>query len=235
MRDEDHRGALGRQLLQRGEELIHFLGHEDGRRLVEDDDPGAAVEHLQDLDALALAHAQLVDELIGGDVETEEGREVADLLAGLADVEPERRPGLVAEHHVLPHREVVGQHEVLEDHADPRRDGVAERVELALHPVHHDGALVGPLGTVERLHQRGLARAVLAHDGVHGARPHREVDAVVGHHAGEPLDDAAELDGDRTRRRLGHSRSSTTKRGVPGATPSTPLVVMAVATTCSGR
>ena len=57
--DEDHRHPTGHQLAQRGEELVDLLGHEDGGRLVEDDDAGAAVEHLQDLDPLAFAHAEL--------------------------------------------------------------------------------------------------------------------------------------------------------------------------------
>ena len=63
------------------------------------------------------------------------------------------------------------------------------------HAVDGDRALVGPVGAVERLHQRRLAGAVLADDGVDGAGAHREVDAVVGDHAGEALDDAAQLDG----------------------------------------
>ena len=44
---------------------------------------------------------------------------------------------------------------------------------------------------VEDLHQRRLAGAVLADDGVDRAGRDREVDAVVGDHAGEALDDAA--------------------------------------------
>ena len=64
-----------------------------------------------------------------------------------------------------------------------------------LDAVDADGALVGLVQPVERLHQRGLARAVLAADGVDLARGHDEVDVVVGDDAGEPLRDATQLDG----------------------------------------
>ena len=37
------------------EQLLRLLRRQDGRRLVEDQDLGAAVERLQDLDALLLA------------------------------------------------------------------------------------------------------------------------------------------------------------------------------------
>ena len=88
----------------------------------------------------------------------------------LADVELHGVAGLAAEDDVLPHREVVGQHEVLEDHADAGLDGVGRRAEVALPPFDDDRALVGPVGAVERLHQRRLAGPVLADDGVDRAR-----------------------------------------------------------------
>ena len=43
---------------------------------------------------------------------------------------------------------------------------------------------------VERLHQRRLAGAVLAHDGVHLTAADPQLDVAVGHDAGEPLGDA---------------------------------------------
>ena len=68
---------------------------------------------------------------------------------------------------------------------------------MALVAVDDDRALVGPVRAVEGLHQRRLAGAVLADDGVDRAGADREVDAVVGDDAGEALDDVAQLDRDR--------------------------------------
>src|SRR5690606_11778684 len=61
-------------------------------------------------------------------------------------------------------------------------------------PVDEDLALVRAVQPVEGLHQGGLARPVLADDGVHGARADRDVDVVVGHDPREPLGDPAQLD-----------------------------------------
>ena len=46
------------ELAQRCEELVDLLRHEHRGRLVEDEDAGTAVEHLQDLDPLAIADAE---------------------------------------------------------------------------------------------------------------------------------------------------------------------------------
>ena len=76
---------------------------------------------------------------------------------------------LGSEDDVLEDGEVVGELEVLEHHADPGIDGVGRRGEVHLAAVDSDRALVGALDAVEDLHQRGLAGAVLADDGVDGA------------------------------------------------------------------
>ncbi len=65
---------------------------------------------------------------------------------------------------------------------------------LTVFAVDGDRALVGPVRAVERLHQRRLAGAVLADDGVDGTGAHGQVDAVVGDDTREPLDDVAQLD-----------------------------------------
>jgi hypothetical protein len=59
------------------EDLLGLLGREDGRRLVEDEDPGLAVERLEDLDALLPADRQGADLGVGIDLEAEPGAELA--------------------------------------------------------------------------------------------------------------------------------------------------------------
>jgi hypothetical protein len=63
--DEQHGHALGAQAGERGEQLVDLLRDEHGGRLVEDEHAGAAVEHLEDLDALAVADPQVLDERVG--------------------------------------------------------------------------------------------------------------------------------------------------------------------------
>ena len=59
--DEDDAPTGLRHRSERPEQLLDLLGSEDRGRLVHDQDPGAPVEQLQDLDPLLLADRQLPD------------------------------------------------------------------------------------------------------------------------------------------------------------------------------
>ena len=172
---------------------------------------GAAVERLQDLDPLLLADGDLLDEQ-----------------------RPGRRRGRTAcesSSHALPRRA-----RLVEQHADrgaarsprtmfsatvitgismkcwctipiPCLDRVLRRAEgdgLSA----HDGSRPSPacVEPVEDVHQRRLARAVLAEQRVDLARPQVEVDVVVRDDARDSLRDAAELE-DRRRLRSCERRS----------------------------
>ena len=109
------------------------------------------------------------------------------------EAEPAR---LVAEEHVLRHRQVVDQVEFLVDGGDAGlhrglRVGEADRL---AEPLDLPG--VGLVRAGEHLDQRGLAGAVLAEQAVHLAGPHLQLHAVERayageglHHVGEPQND----------------------------------------------
>ena len=88
VRDEDDGEALLLEPAQRVEELVDLLGHEDGGRLVEDQGAGAAVEDLEDLDALPVTDAEVLDQGVGVDVEPVRVGDLVDLAPGGAEVEP---------------------------------------------------------------------------------------------------------------------------------------------------
>ena len=93
---------------------------------------------------------------------------------------------------VLRDAQVRHQRILLEDHghAEPARiRGVAHRDHLA---IGQDLALVSPVGAAQDLHQRGLARAVLAHHHVDLAGVQRQRDLVQRQHAGKAFGDAAQ-------------------------------------------
>ena len=216
--DEDHGGALGGEAAQAVEELVDLLGHEYGGGLVEDEDPGPAVEDLEDLDPLALADAELLDELVRVDVEAVAIGQLLDLSPGRAEADHHAGRRLAPEDDVLEDGEVVGEHEVLVDHADAEVDRLLRRAEVHRLAEDLDRALVRCLHAVEDLHQRRLAGPVLADDGMDRPGLHREVDPVVGDHAGEALDDAAQADrhvagGDARR---GGATAPVRGRGGPG-------------------
>ena len=122
--DEHDGRALFGELTQRLEERVDLLGHENSGGLIEDEDVGAAVQHLQDLDTLLVANTQIRDQRVGIDVETVPFAEVPNPGSCLVCVERQLRSRLLAEHDVFPDREVDRQHEGLEHHADAVGDGV---------------------------------------------------------------------------------------------------------------
>ena len=96
---------------------------------------------------------------------------------------------------------------MLVDHANAQLDGVTGRVDLHLPEVAIFSwslapwqreiylARVRPVQAREDVHQRALASAVLAQQGVDLASAHLQVHVVVGDYAGEVFDDAAHFDG----------------------------------------
>src|SRR5258705_4497813 len=61
VRDEDQGLALATQLANDREELVDLLRCEDGGRLVEDEQLGAAIEDLEDLDSLLQTEWDVLD------------------------------------------------------------------------------------------------------------------------------------------------------------------------------
>ena len=82
VRDEDDGQALGLELAQVVEERVDLLRDEHGGRLVEDEGAGAAVEDLEDLHALAVGDAEVLDEDVGADAEAVRVGDLLDLARG---------------------------------------------------------------------------------------------------------------------------------------------------------
>ena len=124
--DEDDAVALGGEAAQDREDLLRLLGRQHGRGLVEDEDPGFAIERLEDLDTLLPADRQRPDLGVGVDVEPEplaklddpaRGPPFRSRKIGLAIVSSPRRMLSATDQH-------RHEHEVLVDHADATGDGV---------------------------------------------------------------------------------------------------------------
>ena len=189
VRDEDDRRSLVAQPCEHLEEVQRFLRREHRRGLVEDQHARPAVEHLEDLEPLAIAHGEVsgggfeVDAQAGGHHEGLQSRPHRGLGAA------QKEPGLRAEHHVLEGRERVHEHEVLVHHAQPQGDGVVGAAQPRALPEDLDRAAVGRVRPVEHRHERALAGAVLAHEGMHRTRGDRQVHCLVGAHRAEALVD----------------------------------------------
>ncbi len=119
-----------------------------------------------------------------------------DALARRASVELAERPArrLDAEHHVLGDGEHRDEHEVLVDHADAGIDRVAGPVERDDPVVDEDLPVVGPVETVQDVHEGRLARAVLAQERVDLTGLDDEVHVPVRHDPGKALGDPSQLE-----------------------------------------
>ena len=102
--------------------------------------------------------------------------------------------GLAPEQHVLGDGEVREQVDLLVDRADAGRLRGRRRAELVLLAVDQHGAGVDRVDAGQRLDQRRLAGAVLAHQRVHLAGVEPERDLVEGADAAEGDGDVAHLD-----------------------------------------
>ena len=84
---------------------------------------------------------------------------------------------------------------MLVNHAKTGLDRLPGVVEMHRLAVDEDFAFVRVVEPEQEVHQRRLAGAVFAKQGVDLARPDREVDAIVGDDPGKPLDDVAHRHG----------------------------------------
>ncbi len=122
--DEDDAAAVGGHRAERAEQLVHLLRGEHRGRLVHDQDPGAAVEQLEDLDPLLLTDRELPDLGPRVDPQSELGGQPGDL--GFRSARVQAEPGRVqSEQDVLGDRLRGDQREMLVDHAQTGGDRVA--------------------------------------------------------------------------------------------------------------
>ena len=197
--DQHHRFSLLLQLLEDAEQMVGLGRRENARGFVQDQDLGAAIERLEDLDALLQADRQFLDEGVGIDLQAVFAFEPVELRARLGDAALQQRVAFGPENNVLQHREIVDQHEVLVHHPYTERDRVVRGLDRGRLAADTDFAAVGLIEAVEDRHQRRLAGAVLADDAMDRADGDRERDVPVRRDRAEALGDAGELDRRRDR------------------------------------
>ena len=195
VRDQDDGLALVAQRFQDAKEMIGLGRGENAGGLIENEDFGAAIQRLEDFDALLLADREILDDGIGIDLEAVIGGEALQLGAGLGEGAAKQHAVLGAEHDVFEHGEIVDQHEMLVHHADAEGERMAAVGDGVGGAVDADLARIGVVEAVEDRHQGRFAGAVFADDAMHRAGPDDQMDVTVGVHRPEMLVDANELDG----------------------------------------
>ena len=188
--DDDKGLAVGLHVAHDGEQLVRLLRGQHGGGLIQNEDVGAAVQHLDDLDGLLLRNGHVVDLHVGVDVKPVAVADFLHLFTGVGQIQL----ALQTQNDVLRGGEQVDQLEVLVDHADTEVEGILGRCDGHRLVVDVDLSLIGEVDAGEHVHQRGLAAAVFTQQGQDLALAQLHVDGVVGHHGAKPLGDVLHFD-----------------------------------------
>ena len=195
--DDDNALAVLDQVVHDVDQLDDLLRGQGGGGLVQDQDVGAAVERLEDLNALLHADGDVLDLGVRVDGQAVTLRDLDDVFARRRHIQRQALGGLGPEDDVFRDGEGLDQHEMLVDHADAGRDRIARVVHFNFFAVYQDIAGGGLEQAVELVHQRRFARAVFAENCVDLAFVDREVDAVIGREIAKFLDDIAHFNDGR--------------------------------------
>jgi hypothetical protein len=127
--DQDNRLASLAQGVKEAEQCVRLRWRQHGRRLIEDQDLGAAEKRLDDLHPLLEPDGQVADARVRVEHEAVVAGQPVELSPRGAGAAAEEGAALGPEHHVLQDGQRLDQHEVLVDHADPGPDGVGGRAD----------------------------------------------------------------------------------------------------------
>ena len=185
--DVDDRPAFGLQCTERAENPLDLHVGQRGGRLVQDEHPRVASQHAGDLDKLPLADAELrhrrIERLVAQPHLFERSaRAITEFLAAV-----EQRHLAVAEPDVVEDGERRREAQLLRHQRDAeflRVQGARDRRWLA---VNQDDAAVDLMHAGENLHERALARAILAADGAYLLGVDRQRDVLENLVRAEPF------------------------------------------------
>ena len=168
VRDVDDRDVVAPQVLHHAEQDVDLVVGQCRGRLVHDEDPHVLQEDPGDLHQLLLADRQVPHHPVGVEVLTQTAQHLGGpgALGGVVD-EPSTSPELASREQVLGDRHVREQAQLLVDDPDAEPARVPRAVDRHRLTVEQDRARARLLRTGEDLHQRRLARPVLADEHVH--------------------------------------------------------------------
>jgi len=191
--DVDDADALRLEVVQHAEQRGRLELGERGRGLVEDQHLAVERERLGDLHQLLARDAEFVDARGRVDVLAEPAQHLGGARVEAAVVHEGAAARVDLGHEdVLGDGGVAAQRDLLVHQADAQPHGMGRAVDAHIQAVERDRALVGLVDAVDDVHQRGLAGAVLAAQGVDLAGTQREVHARERARSAEALADAAQ-------------------------------------------
>ena len=190
--DEDHRHAVRFQLADDAEKGLGLLAREGRCGLIHDDDLGVDAHRLDDLHHLLLRHGQRAHQPARVDLQIEFVKERLRVPGHLAPLHKPVLQRIPAGEDVLRHRDALDEVQLLVDDRDAHQLRLLGGGDLHLLAVEPDAAAVLFVGPGDGLHQRGLSRAVLAHQRVDFALFQGEIHVRQGFYTGKGLVDFSE-------------------------------------------
>ena len=170
VRDDNDGLAVIHESVHDTDEVFDFLGRQNRRRFVENQDIDPAVQSLQYFNTLLHAHSDIGDLRVGIHLQSVAGDQLFDFLLRALQVEDSaalRR--FLSEDDILSDCKVFDEHEMLMDHADAVADRDGRIFDVDLFAVQVDFTAVLAVESVQNVHQRRFARAVFAEDRVNGS------------------------------------------------------------------
>ena len=159
MADKDHAAALVSDAADGTGQLITLGGGEHSRGLIQHQDLAVAVQGLQDLDPLLLAHGQLPHLGVGIDEQLILVTELLEFFSRRCQIQ-HRLVGGHTQDDIFDDGQRIHQLKVLVHHADAVLDGLTGGVDAYLLAVDKHLSLVGGIQTVKYIHKGRLTRAV---------------------------------------------------------------------------
>jgi hypothetical protein len=186
-----HDGRAARsQILQHREEAFGLARSKTRRRLVEHQHPRVHRKGAGDRDQLLLRRRQLPHDRSRRDRRANPGELPLCVCLHTSAIQQPQRPRpqrLAAEEDIAGDVQCLDDLTLLMDDADPETSRIRRSVHHHWHTLERDGARVGPMDAAEYLHQRRLARAVLADEADNLSSRHVEVHSIEGGDAGKLL------------------------------------------------
>src|SRR5512140_2728932 len=195
MAHENDGAAVLAKLPEMREQVPGLAWAQDGGGLVQDKDIRAAVEQLENLNALPQADLKVFNRAIPIDGKAKLRAERLQPLPRAFAVEHSPPTRLGAQNNIFQRCKWPRQCKMLMDHTDALRNGLARRAERHNLSSHADLSRIRPLHSVEDVHGGGLARAILSYYGMDGSRACAQAEPVVGQHGTKSTRDVDQLDG----------------------------------------
>ena len=191
--DDDDRLAVRLHVADDRKQPLGLLRGQHRRRLVKDQNIRAAVQHLDDLQRLFLAHRHFIDLLVQIQRKLVLFADGAGLVVDLAQVE--FLTLVHGQRNVLDGGEHIHQLEMLMDHADAQTQRITGGTDVHRLLVHIDLAAVRVVDAGDHVHQGGLAAAVFAQQGQNFTAADVQGNVLVGNDLTKGFGDPFQPDG----------------------------------------